>query len=77
MEEPHRVRCVLSVNWQMTKVRLFARYGYYSIACASQPNGSIDPRTLMIRARHVARPRKPHSTSWRPLTERRYVGAAI
>jgi hypothetical protein len=33
---------------------LFTRYGFYSIACASQPNGSIDPGTLMIRARLVA-----------------------
>jgi hypothetical protein len=35
-------------------VWLFTRYGFYSIACASQANGSLDPRTVMIRARRVA-----------------------
>lgn len=33
---------------------LFTRYGFYSIACASRPNGSIDPGTVMIRARRAA-----------------------
>ena len=33
---------------------LFTRYGFYSVACASQPNGSIDPATVMIRARRAA-----------------------
>jgi hypothetical protein len=35
-------------------VWLFTRYGFYSIACASQPNGAIDPGTVMIRARRAA-----------------------
>jgi hypothetical protein len=30
---------------------LFTRYGFYSIACARQPNGLLDPCTVMIRAR--------------------------
>jgi hypothetical protein len=30
---------------------LFTRYGFYSIACASKPNGSPDPDSVMIRAR--------------------------
>jgi hypothetical protein len=30
---------------------LFTRYGFYSIACASKPNGSPDARTVMVRAR--------------------------
>jgi hypothetical protein len=33
---------------------LFTRYGFYSVACARHPQGSIDPNTLMIRARRVA-----------------------
>ena len=33
---------------------LFTRYGFYSVACASQPSGSIDPGTVMIRARRAA-----------------------
>ncbi len=33
---------------------LFTRYGFYSIACASRPNASIDPGTVMIRARRGA-----------------------
>ena len=30
---------------------LFTRYGFYSIACASKPDGSMDFSTVMIRAR--------------------------
>ena len=30
---------------------LFTRYGFYSIACASKPDGSLDTQTVMIRAR--------------------------
>lgn len=30
---------------------LFTRYGFYSIACAKQADGSIDRETIMIRAR--------------------------
>ena len=37
---------------------LFTRYGFYSIACARQENGSIDPATVMIRARLAAHLRK-------------------
>jgi hypothetical protein len=33
---------------------LFTRYGFYSIACARQVNGSVDPDALMIRARVAA-----------------------
>ena len=33
---------------------LFTRYGFYSIACARHPNGSLDPATVMVRARRVA-----------------------
>jgi hypothetical protein len=33
---------------------IFTRYGFYSIACASHPNGSLDPQTLMVRARRVS-----------------------
>jgi len=32
---------------------LFTRYGFYSIACASKENGSIDAETMMIRARDI------------------------
>jgi hypothetical protein len=35
-------------------VWLFTRYGFYSIACARQPNGTIDRGTVMIRARRAA-----------------------
>lgn len=37
---------------------IFTRYGFYSIACARKPDGSIDPTMMMIRARrksHLAR----------------------
>jgi len=30
---------------------LFTRYGFYSIACAREPNGSIDRQSLTVRAR--------------------------
>jgi hypothetical protein len=30
---------------------IFARYGFYSIACASKPDGSLDEETVMVRAR--------------------------
>jgi hypothetical protein len=33
---------------------LFTRYGFYSIACASRPDGSLDPQTMMVRARSKA-----------------------
>jgi hypothetical protein len=33
---------------------LFIRYGFYSIACASHPDGSLDPQTVMVRARRTA-----------------------
>jgi hypothetical protein len=30
---------------------LFTRYGFFSIACARAKDGSLDPKTVMIRAR--------------------------
>jgi hypothetical protein len=33
---------------------IFTRYGFYSIACARKPDGSIDPQCIMVRARQVA-----------------------
>ena len=30
---------------------VFTRYGFYSIACASRKDGSLDHQSLMIRAR--------------------------
>jgi hypothetical protein len=33
---------------------LFTRYGFYSVACADKPDGTIDPATLMIRSRRRA-----------------------
>jgi hypothetical protein len=30
---------------------VFTRYGFYSIACAAQADGSPDPDTVMVRAR--------------------------
>jgi hypothetical protein len=33
---------------------LFTRYGFYSIACARKPDGSIDREQVMIRARRIA-----------------------
>jgi hypothetical protein len=30
---------------------LFTRYGFYSVACADKPDGSIDKSSVMIRAR--------------------------
>jgi hypothetical protein len=33
---------------------LFTRYGFYSIACAKRPDGTLDPETMMIRARRRA-----------------------
>jgi len=35
-------------------VWLFTRYGFYSIACARKADGSIDPATVMVRARLAA-----------------------
>jgi len=32
---------------------LFTRYGFYSIACARKPDGTLDPQLLMIRARRI------------------------
>jgi len=33
---------------------LFTRYGFFSVACASEPGGALDADTLMIRARSKA-----------------------
>jgi hypothetical protein len=33
---------------------LFTRYGFYSIACANKPDGSLDTQTVMVRARCIA-----------------------
>jgi len=33
---------------------LFTRYGFYSIACANKPDGSLDTQTVMVRARRIA-----------------------
>ena len=35
----------------MSSMGLFARCGFYSIACAGKPDGSPDPAIMMIRAR--------------------------
>ncbi len=32
---------------------VFTRYGFYSIACASKPDGSLDGQSVMIRARCI------------------------
>jgi hypothetical protein len=32
---------------------IFTRYGFYSIACASQPDGSLDSQSVMVRARCI------------------------
>ena len=33
---------------------LFTRYGFYSIACANKPGGSVDTESVMVRARRIA-----------------------
>jgi hypothetical protein len=33
---------------------VFTRYGFYSIACASKSDGSLDDQSVMVRARCVA-----------------------
>jgi hypothetical protein len=33
---------------------VFTRYGFYSIACASKPDGSLDSQSVMVRARCIA-----------------------
>jgi hypothetical protein len=30
---------------------IFSIHGFYSIACASKPDGSLDPESVMVRAR--------------------------
>jgi hypothetical protein len=30
---------------------VFTRYGFYSIACASKPDGSLDDQSVMVRVR--------------------------
>ncbi len=37
---------------------IFTRYGFYSIASASMPDGSIDAQSVMVRARRIAHLRK-------------------
>jgi hypothetical protein len=32
---------------------IFTRYGFYSIACASKPDGSLDSQSVMVRARCI------------------------
>lgn len=32
---------------------IFSIYGMYSIACARKPDGSLDPETVMVRARRA------------------------
>jgi hypothetical protein len=33
---------------------IFTRYGFYSVACANKPDGSLDTQTVMVRARRIA-----------------------
>ena len=33
---------------------VFTRYGFYSIACASKSDGSLDKQSVMVRARCIA-----------------------
>jgi len=33
---------------------VFTRYGFYSIACASKSDGSLDNQSVMVRARCIA-----------------------
>jgi hypothetical protein len=33
---------------------IFTRYGFYSIACASKRDGSLDGQSVMVRARCIA-----------------------
>ena len=33
---------------------LFTRYGFFSVACADGADGSLDPQTVMVRARRKA-----------------------
>jgi hypothetical protein len=33
---------------------IFSRYGFFSIACARKADGSVDPETVMVRARRKA-----------------------
>ena len=33
---------------------IFTKYGFYSIACANKPDGSLDTETVMVRARRIA-----------------------
>jgi hypothetical protein len=40
---------------------LFTRYGFFSIACASQADGAVDPQTVMVRARRKAHLQKLQS----------------
>ena len=37
-------------NWGCA-IWIFTRFGFYSIACASRPDGSIDRDAVMVRAR--------------------------
>lgn len=32
---------------------IFSRYGFYSIACGSKADGSVDSQTMMVRARRA------------------------
>jgi hypothetical protein len=33
---------------------IFTKYGFYSVACANKPDGSLDNETVMVRARRIA-----------------------
>lgn len=33
---------------------IFTKYGFYSVACANKPDGSLDAETIMVRARRIA-----------------------
>ena len=32
---------------------IFTRYGFYSVACGSKPDGSLDGQSVMVRARCI------------------------
>jgi len=32
---------------------IFSVLGFYSVACASNPDGALDPDTVMVRARKM------------------------
>src|ERR1035438_6454471 len=51
---PRLIKCSHAEGRRRDDMWVFTRYGFYSIACASKSDGSLDKQSVMVRARCIA-----------------------